>query len=1020
MTETNTDLKNALARTRRELEASQARFRNIIEKNADGILVVGMDGVIRFANRAAGDLFSRPAQALVDANFGFPIVFGERTEINLIRRPGETITVEMRVTESQWEGEPCYLASLRNVTEQRQMERIVRESEQRLDGILQTMIDGIVFVNPEGEITYANDAAERILEIYKDKILGRYYYEREWRQIDDQGDPYPPEQLPLALALQERRAVENLEHGIVAFNGETKWLSVNAAPMLDENGHLYGAVASFRDITERRRMEESLQIRDAAIATSINAIAMLNLDGYLTYVNDAFLDLWAYASREAILKQPAADFWGRPDQIAAAIAALETRGHWRGELLARRRDGSTFHVQAAISMVTQDGGEPTAIMASFLDVTRRKQAEEALRESEERFRSIVEQSQDGIVLMDKEGHIVEWNKGQEQIMGMERNEALGQYLWDVQAQMALEGRKAEEGFYDRLRQAVSRLLDVDQITWSRQLWEREIQRPDGTRRIIQSSVFPIRTSEGAMVGSIARDVTAQRQMEERLRKLSRAVEQSPTTVVITDTAGGIEYVNPKFTQMTGYTSDEVMDRNPRILKSGHQSSEFYEALWKALTAGKEWRGEFCNRRKDGTIYWESASISPIRDDKGEITHYLKVAEDITIRREMEEALRDSEQRYRTLFDYAGDAIFVHDMEGQFLDVNRVACERLGYTRDELLRMTPMDIDVADDAARVPARTEQLQRAQHIVFEATHVHRNGSLIPVEINSRYIEYEGRPAVLSLVRDITGRKEAEVRIAQYANELERSNQELEQFAYVVSHDLREPLRMVSSYLELLKRRYAGKLDEKADRFIDFAVDGADRMQEMIQALLDLSRVETRGRDFAPTDVGAIVERTLKALGRVIHETDAEITYDPLPTVIADEAQLTQVFQNLIANALKFHREGVPPRVHISATFSPPSSSPRRGEDSVSLPMGGRDTDGEWIFSVADNGIGLDPTQADRLFQVFQRLHTREEYEGMGIGLALCKRIVERHGGRIDVASQPGEGSTFTFTLPTRKEED
>jgi light-regulated signal transduction histidine kinase (bacteriophytochrome) len=169
---------------------------------------------------------------------------------------------------------------------------------------------------------------------------------------------------------------------------------------------------------------------------------------------------------------------------------------------------------------------------------------------------------------------------------------------------------------------------------------------------------------------------------------------------------------------------------------------------------------------------------------------------------------------------------------------------------------------------------------------------------------------------------------------------------------------------------------------------------MQEMINALLELSRVGTRGEAPAPTDVEAVIERTLKVLKRAIEETEAEVTHDPLPTVMADEAQLAQVFQNLIANAIKFRREGVPPRVHISAE--------QRGD--------------EWMFSVADNGIGIDPDQAERIFQIFQRLHTREEYEGTGIGLALCKRIVERHGGRIWVASEVGHGSTFTFTLPAR----
>ena len=227
--------------------------------------------------------------------------------------------------------------------------------------------------------------------------------------------------------------------------------------------------------------------------------------------------------------------------------------------------------------------------------------------------------------------------------------------------------------------------------------------------------------------------------------------------------------------------------------------------------------------------------------------------------------------------------------------------------------------------------------------------------------------------------------------AAELARSNTELEQFAYVASHDLQEPLRMVASYVQLLARRYKGKLDSEAEEFIDFAVDGSKRMQDLIQALLAYSRIGTKGRQFAPTNCEVVLQNALKNLQIAIEDSQARITHDPLPTVKGDSIQLGQLFQNLIGNAIKFRGEK-PPFVHVTAE--------RQGSD--------------WLFSFRDDGIGIDAQYAERIFVIFQRLHTKEEYPGTGIGLALCKKIVERHSGRIWVESEPQKGSTFRFTLP------
>jgi PAS domain S-box-containing protein len=370
--------------------------------------------------------------------------------------------------------------------------------------------------------------------------------------------------------------------------------------------------------------------------------------------------------------------------------------------------------------------------------------------------------------------------------------------------------------------------------------------------------------------------------------------------------------------------------------------------------------------------------------------YERAQQEIAEREQAEKALRRSEQEKNLILNTTSE-LFVYynpdlrirwaneaaretaDVRGEGLRGRR--CYEVWQERDEPCEFCPvLEARETGDTQEAQVSTSD---GRVLLLRGYPVFEDGEIV---------------GLVEFGQDITARQRAEEKLEHYARELERSNEELQQFGYVVSHDLQAPLRRVKSYLELLEQHRGDQLDATAREYVGSALDGTEQMQEMIRALLDLSRVETRGREFAPTDTRVVLDRALKSLEQEIKESDVEVTHDPLPTVMADEAQLNQLFQNLIDNAIKFRREGIPPRVCVSA---------EREDD-------------EWVFSVADNGIGIDPEQADRIFQIFQRLHTEEEYPGTGIGLALCKRIVERHGGRIWVESEVGEGSTFTFTLP------
>ena len=355
-----------------------------------------------------------------------------------------------------------------------------------------------------------------------------------------------------------------------------------------------------------------------------------------------------------------------------------------------------------------------------------------------------------------------------------------------------------------------------------------------------------------------------------------------------------------------------------------------------------------------------------------------------------------EGRYRGLLEAAPDAMMVVNSHGQIVLLNLRTEKQFGYRRDELLWQKVTTIIPNGFAERLVAdglRSTDEALAQQIGtgIDLTGRRKNGSVFPIEIMLSPLESPDGILVTAAIRDITARIAAEADLLQKVDELNRSNEELAQFAYIASHDLQEPLRMVASYTQLLSRQYKGKLDADADEFIAYAVDGASRMQRLIQDLLLYSRVGTKGRDLLETSSEATLQHALLNLRGAIEERGALVTHDPLPNVLADELQLTQLFQNLIGNAIKYQDPGIP-RVHVSAH---------------------QDGSEKWMFSVRDNGFGIDPQYFERIFGMFQRLHKREEFDGTGIGLAICKKIVERHGGAISVESQVGRGSTFTFDL-------
>ena len=375
-------------------------------------------------------------------------------------------------------------------------------------------------------------------------------------------------------------------------------------------------------------------------------------------------------------------------------------------------------------------------------------------------------------------------------------------------------------------------------------------------------------------------------------------------------------------------------------------------------------------------------------------------QDVTERKGMERELRRSEARFRMLAEELDEVVWMATADGaEFVYVNPAFEEIWGMDVATLYEepMAFVDAIHPEDRERVRAAFRSLPEETYdeefrVVppdGEERWIHARGTLATAD---EIAEEDGEmERVIGVGEDVTEHKRRQERLEELVDELETSNERLEQFAYAASHDLQEPLRMVSSYLQLIEERYGDELDEEGEEFIEYAVDGAERMREMIQGLLEYSRVETRGDPFEPVELNQVVDDVRRDLEVRIAESDAEIAVEDLPRVVGDAGQLGQVFQNLLDNAIQYSGDA-PPAIEITAERA----------------------DGMWAITVSDEGIGIDPDEAERAFEVFQRLHALDEHPGTGIGLALCERIVERHGGEIWVESEPGEGASFTFTLP------
>jgi PAS domain S-box-containing protein len=774
--------------------------------------------------------------------------------------------------------------------------------------------------------------------------------------------------------------LQNTNH-ITLDDREVRTVHIQSEVIFDEENIPIRAKGIVQDITESKKAEEKIKILAGAVESSDDAIVTESLGGIITSWNKGTEQIYGY-SFEEVLGINASIL--EPDNIKGEIKHLiekvkqgEKIRHYETSRL--RKDGTIISVSVTLSPIFDMFGKFMAVSCIARDITESIKAKEILRLSNIYNRSLIEASLDPLVTIGHDGKITDLNTSMEYVTGYSRDELIGTDLTNY----FTEPEKAREGYQEAFKEG----FVSDDIL--------EILHRNGstTPVLFNASVFKDESGEVIGVFAAARDITERKKAEEKIQILASAVESSNDAIGTMSLSGIIASWNKGAEQVYGYSAEDILGKSVSTVAPPHLVKETIKLIELIKQGEKIHQHETLRLRKDGKIINVSITLSPVFDIHGRLTAISFISRDITERKRYEEKLRESEKKYRNIVETANEGILVIDEETRVIFANKKLAEMLGYTLEEGLGRPVWDFISEESKAIFKLNQEKRRQGIDESYELKLICKDGSSLWAITSAKSLfDDDGKfMGSLSMLTDITERKKTEEILKLKLEELARSNAELEQFAYVSSHDLQEPLRMVASYLQLLQRRYEGKLDDKADKYIHFSVEGAFRMQNLINDLLELSRVTTRAREPEPTDCELLLNQALSNLELYIKENKASVSHDPLPEVMADYTQLFQVFQNLIINGIKFHGKEAP-RIHISV------------EKKAS----------EWVFSVQDNGIGIDPQYSEKIFEVFKRLHKKEEYPGTGIGLAICKKIVERHGGRIWVESELGYGSTFYFALP------
>jgi hypothetical protein len=926
------------------------------------------------------------ARVLADVASGDPARM-HWDEIPIVREGRETRYISARNTPVP--GRHMMISTVWDVTDRVRAEEALRESEARFRRLAENAPDLIYRYRlfPEPGFEYVSPAATAMTgftpeDHYADPQLGSKLVH--------------PDDQPLLQAMSERGADlrEPLVLRWVRKDGTVIWTEQRNVPVRDDQGRMVALEGIARDITGRKAMEATLQEREATLRIFIEhapaALAMFDRDMRYLAVSRRWLTDYGLSG----------DVLGRSHyevfpEIGDAWKAVHQRG-MAGEVVRAeqdrfdRADGSTQWLRWEVRPWHDAEGAVGGIVVSSEDITERM----ATRRDLEQFQGTLDRTLDCVFLFDADAlRFTYANDGALRQIGYTRDELLGMHPYDIKPDFPEA----------RFRELIAPLMTGAERVMA---FETVHRHKDGHDIPVDITLQLVTPDGGApRFVAVVRDATERRAREAALRiseerYRSLFANSHAVMLLVSPEDGRILDANPAAVRYYGYTRDELLARRTLDLNALPEA-EVRAALGDAA-AKRRGYFRFPHRLADGTLRTVEVYSGPVDTPEG--TRLLSIIHDVTEEVRSEESLRASEERYRELFESSPQPLWVYDLETlAFLAVNDAAVRHYGYTREEFLAMTIADIRPAED---VPALLETVARVSDGVQESgvwRHRRKDGTVIFVEIRSHTLHFAGRPAKLVMVTDVTERlrveeeirtltAELEARVRERTAQLQAANAELESFSYSVSHDLKAPLRAIDGYSALLEEEASRRLDDDGRRLVREVRANAQQMGRLIEDLLAYSRVGRAALSRERVDVAAMVEEILERERHLAPSRHVELDMEGLPLVWADPFLLRQALANVLGNAVKFTRPRDVARIEVAGH-----------------------REGAFVeIAVRDNGVGFDTRYRHKLFGVFERLHYPDEFEGTGVGLAIVKRIVERHGGHVEAESELDQGTVIRMILP------